>query len=233
MIFKSCKRRRENARQRKQRKEMKTENEAAERNERSKLEMDIENLNMHVICLKRRAGILEDTHQLFADSVQKSMALHIETVKIMKIGFDSTIKRLLTLIEGCPELNNESNSNDSECTSNGLSNREKLLQGLSPKNTSEKTSANLLKLKKLLLAVQPENNESQTNNVENTQENPPTERPITPDIVVVEEISTNPENSGSNSESEEEKEENFDVFTPKTVRNLKRLFSMMKSETSD
>ena len=138
----------------KQRKDMKTENEVAEQNERSKLEMDIENLNMHVICLKRRAGILEDAHQLFADTVQKSMALHIETVKIMKIGFDSTIKRLLTLIEGCPELNDEANSiptmDDSECTSTGLSNREKLLQGLSPRKTSEKASATLLKMKKLL-----------------------------------------------------------------------------------
>ena len=221
----------------KQRKDIKTETEIADQNEKLKLEQTIENLNMNVICLKRRAGILEDAHQLYADTVQKSMSLHIETIQIMKLGFDSTIKRLLTLISECPELNDDANPtttmDNSDCTATGLSNREKLLQGLCPGKNSEKTSATLLKLKRLLLAVHPDHSESKTNNDENTLENPLTDRPTTPDTVdvVVEEVrevSTNTENSRSNSESTEE--ETFEVFTPRTVRNLKRLFSMIDSD---
>ena len=208
----------------KQKKELMAENENAERTENCKLQTDIENLNMHIVCLKRRAGILEDAHQLFSDSVQKSMTLHLETVKTMKLGFDSTIRRLLVLIEGCQEVSEFENA------SNGLSNQEKLFQGLSPKSNSDEATATLLKIRNLLLAVQSEEDEPQPHLVENTQENPPTDRPISPDIIVVEESVFNSE---SESEKEEDKETNVEVFSPQTVRNLKRLFAKMKLEDSD
>ena len=128
------------------------------------------------------------------------------------------------MIEGCQEVSEFENA------SNGLSNQEKLFQGLSPKSNSDEATATLLKIRNLLLAVQSEEDEPQPHLVENTQENPPTERPISPDIIVVEESVFNSE---SESEKEEEKETNVDVFSPQTVRNLKRLFAKMKLEDSD
>ena len=52
----------------KQKKELMAENESAEWTENCKLQTDIENLNMHILCLKRRAGILEDAHQFARQS---------------------------------------------------------------------------------------------------------------------------------------------------------------------